>query len=325
MELEPILKLSRDIKNSAGILSINQAKFLVSNYYKIQDYRLSYQSQIRQLSKSEEPHEIFAWLFTQAETLEKQIQGALDKYSMSSTLGRWARDIYGIGPVITAGLLAHIDIHRAPTAGHLWSFAGLNPKVKWNKSQLRPWNAALKELCFHAGESFVKFFGNEKCFYGKLYLERKAEELEKNYRGEFAAQAEAALNEKTFGDDTVSLLFYSGCFTADAARQIFECEEMTKRLKLVKDLKGEPMSGIRMLSPAHIHNRAKRFAVKIFLSHYHEMAFNTILKEAAPYPYPIEHLGHAHKVEIPGRHPNRKVRFGEKLKRPTYKKHGTFP
>ena len=37
----------------------------------------------------------------------------------------------GIGPVIAAGLLANIDIKQAPTVGHIWRFAGLDPTNKW--------------------------------------------------------------------------------------------------------------------------------------------------------------------------------------------------
>ena len=55
---------------------------------------------------------------------------------------RWARSIYGIWPVLAAGLLAHIDIEQAPTVGHIWSFAGLDPTKKWQPKTTRPWNAA---------------------------------------------------------------------------------------------------------------------------------------------------------------------------------------
>jgi hypothetical protein len=44
-------------------------------------------------------------------------------------------------------LLARIDIVKAPTAGHIWRYAGLDPTVRWNKGEKRPWNAGLKVLC----------------------------------------------------------------------------------------------------------------------------------------------------------------------------------
>ncbi|KKL21523.1 hypothetical protein LCGC14_2444610, partial [marine sediment metagenome] len=57
------------------------------------------------------------------------------------------------------------------------------PTVKWGKGKKRPWNASLKVLCWHAGESFVKCHNREHDVYGKLYVERKARELARNAEG----------------------------------------------------------------------------------------------------------------------------------------------
>ena len=89
--------------------------------------------------------------------MEGQIKRALEKYVDNHPVGSWLTSIHGIGPVIAAGLLAHIDIARAPTVGHIWRFAGLDPTTKWEKKTRRPWNAALKVLTWKAGESFVMF------------------------------------------------------------------------------------------------------------------------------------------------------------------------
>ena len=99
---------------------------------------------------------VLRWLEGNAETLENSIKSALDKYSASHAVGAWARSVVGVGPVICAGLLAHIDITKAPTAGHIWNYAGLNPSVSWEKGQKRPWNAALKTLCWKLGEEAVR-------------------------------------------------------------------------------------------------------------------------------------------------------------------------
>ena len=54
-----------------------------------------------------------------------------------------------------------------------------------------------------------------------------------------------------------------------------------------------------MLPPAHIHARAKRWVVKLFLAHWHEVAFCERLGTMPPKPYVIEHCGHIHKIEVP--------------------------
>lgn len=265
LALDPITRLSRDLKTAAITLSPNEARFLVDAYYQIQEYRKATNLQCLSMSKSEEPHEVLSWLFSQHETLEKQILRALDAWSGEQPLGQWAKSIVGIGPVIASGLMAHIDIEKAPTVGHIWRFAGLDSTQQWSKGEKRPWNASLKVLCWKIGESFVKVSGNEKDFYGKLYLQRKEYEQRRNDGGELAEQAAAKL----------------------------------ERFKIGKDTEARKHYDVGKLPPAHIHSRAKRYAVKLFLAHYHEVAHRMRFGTEPPKPYVMEHLGHAHKIEVP--------------------------
>lgn len=264
-ELNPISRLTRDLRKAATTLSAHEARFLVDAYYIIQEDRKRSTNQVRALEKAGEPHDILLWFSEQNRTLEQQLKGALDQYSMSREIGMWSRDIKGIGPVIAAGLMAHIDITKAPTVGHIWRFAGLDPTSEWKKGQRRPWNAALKTLCWKIGESFVKVSGYEDAFYGKIYLERKQLEQERNAEKAFAEQAASILSRKNIGKTTDAYKHYS---------------------------EGR-------LPPAHIHARAKRYAVKLFLAHWHEVAYTLHYGEAPPKPYVIEHLGHAHKITPP--------------------------
>lgn len=263
MDLVPVQKLSKDIRDmisDSSPLSRDEARFLVDAYYMMQKNRLRSGGQIRALKESEEPHAVLAWLLSQNETLENQVKAALDRYSNSLDLGRWARSIVGIGPVISAGLLAHIDIEKAPTVGHIWRFAGLDPTSRWEKGKKRPHNASLKTLCWKIGESFVKVSGNDDDIYGKIYLHRKAYEQQKNEADDYREQAE--VGAKRVGKSTEAYKYYSD----------------------------------GKLTPGHIHARAKRYAVKLFLSHYHEQAYKLHFGKAPPLPYPIAILGHAHKI-----------------------------
>jgi hypothetical protein len=208
---------------------------------------------------------VLAWLGVQSATLEAQIKAALGKYSQASVVGRWAESICGIGPVLSAGLLAHLDIEKAPTVGHIWRFAGLDPTVTWNKKEKRPWNSSLKTLTWKIGESFVKVSGNDADVYGKIYQERKALEIARNEAGAFAGQAAAALSAKKYRDDTT-------------AKKSYEAGQ---------------------LPPGHIHARAKRYAVKLFLAHWHAVAYRDHFNADAPKPYALTMLGHAHEIVCP--------------------------
>lgn len=258
VELEPMQRLSRDLRNSAKQLTPSQARYLVDLYYQVQEYRKRAANQARAMGESGEPHELVTWVFGNMEMLENDIRRALDRYSDGQIPGQWAKSITGIGPVLSAGLLAHIDITQAPTVGHIWRFAGLDPTVTWEKKSKRPWNAKLKVLCWLAGESFVKVSNNEKDVYGHLYAVRKEQEQERNEAGAFAEQAAAVLANKKIGKDTDAYKAYS----------------------------------VGKLPPAHIHARAKRYAVKLFLAHYHHVAYETQYDAPPPKPYVLEHMGH---------------------------------
>lgn len=296
--LEPIKRLNRDLRIAARELSDREARYLVDSYYIIQRDRIAAQNQIRSMSSDDEPVLLLHWMSDQMTMLEAQVKVSLDVYSQNHQVGEWARGILGVGPVICAGLLAHIDINRAPTAGHIWNFAGLNPGVEWNKGEKRPWNGQLKTLCWKLGESFVKVSGNEKSFYGALYVQRKAEETRRNVAGEFADQAAVKLENFKIGKDTTARPFYEGCFPPE----IFEnwsALGQTGQTARMKKLRKEPGTYAAMLPPAHIHSRAKRWVVKIFLSHLHAVWHMKVFGVEAPVPYAIAHLGHAHLIEPP--------------------------
>lgn len=262
--IEPLKRLARDIRSAATTLSRDEARFLVDLYYTMQEHRIATAGQVHSLVTSGEPHATIGFFAAQMRTLEGQVKSALDAYSNSEPLGQWARSVVGIGPVISAGLLAHIDIAKAPSYGNVWSFAGLNPTVKWEKGQKRPWNAALKTLCWKIGESFVKVSGRDGAFYGKVYAETKERYQRENTALVYADAAAAALKAKKIGKETEAFKAYS----------------------------------VGLLPPAHVHARAKRYAVKLFLSHYWERG-RKLAGLPVPEPYPIAHLGHAHRIEPP--------------------------
>jgi hypothetical protein len=267
VSVEAITKLSRDLRNAAKTMGVQEARYFVNAYYDLQDYRIAAANQQRQLVKAEAPSEFIAWLNHNLETLEKQIHGILDKWSSAQYMGEWARQIVGIGPVISAGLIANIDITAAPTVGHIWRFAGLDPTVKWEKGEKRPWNASLKRLCWIIGESFVKVSGNPRDHYGKFYQERKAYEARRNDAGELAPFAKQRLEENK-----------------------------RRKRKLDAGLVAIFESG--KLPQIALHERAKRWAVKLFLAHWFEEAYRHHYGQEPPKPYPIAILGHAHKIDF---------------------------
>lgn len=254
---ELMLRLNKDLKKAALSLGKDEARFLVDAYYMIQEVRKRLGNQCNMLTKSEEPHDLLATLLTQTEILETNIAKALDIYSDNQPIGQRMRKVHGVGPVIAAGLIAHIDMDIATHAGKIFRFAGLDPTIVWEKGQKRPYNAALKTLCWKVGQSFMKFSGSEKCFYGHIYRAAKAELEQKNEAGMFAETAKAKLEKFKIGKTTDAYKAYS---------------------------QGK-------LPPAHLDARARRKAVVLFLSHLHENWLQELGKPKVR-PWVIEHGGH---------------------------------
>ena len=255
--------LTREDLRKVGNIFAVELRLLVSNYYQVQTMRKRMDMQLRHLGDRQmlgislQGPEIFSgW--------ESSLAKEFKHIMRDDPVACWAMAQRGIGHIITAGLLAHIDIERAPTVGHIWRFAGLVPKelIKYGKGQKRPFNRELQVICWNAGQCFMKQSNDPDCFYGKLYREKKREYIARNEAGGFAEKAKV----------------YAG----------------------VEDPANKALLAKGMVPAAYIDTCARRFAVKIFLSHLHTVLYWQHYKAAPPAPpYALSILGHAHEIEIP--------------------------
>jgi hypothetical protein len=273
----PLATLPRDLKKAARTLGEDEARFLVDMYYGIQDFRIHSNNQVSAILRAAkevegedepviEPHETLGFFYSQFRELEHQIHASLDAYSMADPMGEWVRGHHGVGPVIAAGLISNIDITKSPHVSSLWRFAGLAPGQKLVKGQPRDWNARLKVLMWRLGDSFIKHKGAEACYYGHLYDSQKTTLIRRNEAGEFAETAKQILAEKQFRRDTKAKTAYE---------------------------EGK-------LPDAHITARARRYAVKRFLSHYWVAAYRLHYGVEPPEGlWIVEYGGHPATAIIP--------------------------
>lgn len=344
--LDPIAKLDRETKRLIAGFDPREASHLVSMYYRFQEHRIALGNQVRTMGEAGKPTDVLQHFFAQQTALERQTVAALKTWAESRAEGAWALDQKGVGPVLAAGLSAMIDIRKAPTVGHIWSFAGLNPQSQWlgrEKSAAligelwptgeqrltdwkllndiadrvnrkvgliarmamadklteeeiisaggdgpdglmpgtvdvsvlsrpnliaalakRPYNADLKVLCWKIGDSFCKVSGRDDAYYGHIYKERKVEEVRRNETGQFSQQASLSLTTKKISDKKL--------------RETYEAGQ---------------------LPPGRLELRARRYAVKLFLSHWHDKAYRAEFNAEPPLPYPIAHGEHVHYIAPP--------------------------
>ena len=116
-----------------------------------------------------------------------------------------------------------------------------------------PYNQGLQTLCWKLGDSFRKQSGRENSLYGKLYRERKAIEIKNNNEGRNAKRAEEELKTKNFSKNTTTY-------------------------KALSEGK---------LSDAHLDARARRWVLRLFISHLFEAMYLDYHKSPAPLYYPL--------------------------------------
>lgn len=206
----------------------------VELYYDAQKLRIIHANKERSEGESPLKEWFDYWLGTGEKVLITKLRQWVNG-ATSSVEAKWAYDQVGIGPVLASGLAAHIDVAKATTVSSLWKFAGQAPGFdRRTKGSKVPYNSRLKTLIWKLGESFVKVSGKEGATYGKLYAQFKSDEVSRNENRQYVKVAAKELLNKKFKPDTVT----------------------RKRLEEGK------------LSDGHLHARAKRRAVKIFLAHY---------------------------------------------------------
>jgi hypothetical protein len=323
-------------------LSEHEVRFHVSNYYASQEMRKRLDMQVRHLGdkatigwededdgsliineKTGEPTLLMPPVLSATAGkfwgMEKDIAKALEIWAENRLVGRWCLSIPDVGPIITAGLLAHIDVSKAPVAANVWSYAGLNPDAEWPSGEeakaringllgkdkiteefvmrisgvlgrkaetvlrmattdakrqpvkltiatvakalsRRPYNAELKQVCFHLGGCIKR--GHEKIdsIYGPVYRYYKARVVAKNENGENEQRA------KTFISNSAAV------------------KSLLKEGKLPK---------------GNLDRQACNNTVKIFLSHLHAVMYWDRYHKAPPRPFAIQHLGHGHEIRVP--------------------------
>lgn len=120
-----------------------------------------------------------------------------------------------------------------------------------------PYNPDLKKCMYIIGDCFVKN-SNRGSLYGRIYQERLVHEQMLNEAGAYRDQAEKLLAEKNYDD------------TKDTYNWLSQGK----------------------LSPGHLCKRARRYAVKLFISHVWEAMYYIEKGKEPPFHYTIAHQGH---------------------------------
>jgi hypothetical protein len=289
------VKLTKDLKLTAKSMDRDQAKILLRQYYRAQENRMRASKQSAGCEKRGQPHAVLDYFEEQNLAQEKEGVAVLACWAEDQPMAVWARKTAkGVGPILAAGLVAFIDIEKAPTVGHIWRFCGLDPTCKWEKGEKRPFCAALKTTTWKIWQSWLKLKNDPEAVYAQHFNTRRAYEWKRNLAGELKEQAEAQLKLKSWDKKSPSYAWLSGQVDQEWAASIVAAGE---QFPLKPVLKADGAKPFPMLPPGHIQSRAGRWAVKLFLAHWHDEAYRQHFKTEPPKPYAIGILGHAHEIK----------------------------
>lgn len=333
-ELEAIKILDKDTKKAAALLEREGARLLVDQYYREQKGRIAMGNQVNALKAAGKPANVIDHFYAQKLATEKQMVQILGTWAKNYPPGQWLLGQKGMGPILSAALCAYIDITRSQTAAGIWRYAGLDPTSVWMNSRdlykvcveklgidpkaavthetleavcgyinrkpanllrqaapdelyaqtqdfntllhnidfgdlmragaLRPFNADLKVICWRIGDSFVKVHNKPDAYYGVVYKRRKIWETERNERRVYAETARQTLETRNIRDPKTRKTYEDG-----------------------------------RLPDGRIELRARRYAVKLLLSHFHQILWEHHYDTPCPLPYPIAYLHHVDYLEPP--------------------------
>lgn len=230
-----------------------EIRLLVDSYYEIQHCRIQVGNRIAMLKRDYEINE------DHAQDLHEMMSGHLlaAEKDIDKRVRRWVRhqpiwnewlkgEVKGVAELLAGGLISSIQgIGRFDTVSKLWKYCGVGINEdggiqKRRKGEKLNYSPFLKTLCWKIGESFVKI--SDRGYYGQMLGNFK--------RREQAKAAKAGIPILPFADVEKAL-------KARAKEQGIPAKDAYKKLY-------DPAV---ILTEGHVHARAKRKAVKLFLSH----------------------------------------------------------
>jgi len=336
--LTPIVKISRDMLKamraddsqtlpSAGIAghsNASEARLLIDLYYGIQDYRKALTNQRRAIDQGADPglsHDALDFLIPQIEAIENNARLWLETYIHGHVMWPWFAAVPGIGPILAAGLAAHLGTRPVPaTVGHWHRYAGLDPSQRWLKADdlSTLWRQAsgataerLYALAAIVGRDPATVLRDATTDYrtGEVKPLTQASALKALARIPFNRPLKTLCWK--IGDQFVKLGDDQSAFYAVFYRQR-KAQEIARNLAgeradlASRTLAAKPTHAQRaiyaqgQLPPGRLDLMARRATVKLFLSHLHELWYRMEHDgQLPPRPFAFSILGHVDYIPPP--------------------------
>lgn len=318
-----------DLSDLANRITKDEVSSLVSTYYTIQDQRIRTGNQLSRFQAQDKPAEAIEQMFSFFESMEERIKNLMEIWvtRTDNPVANWLYSICGIGPVLTAGWIANIDITRCRSSGAIMRYIGMEPTVKWHtdadkirivindvldkQSKKKIDYDVIVEVCSTIGHSLPlteNFLTNVKKY--EDYSKVKRDDLisaiklcpfNQDMRKLAWKTWQSFMKVQNSSKDTYGKLIAQRKAWENEKNERLEykelAEEGAKRVGSSTDAFKYYSEG--KLPPAHILMRSGRFCIKIFVSHLHAMLYWHHYNALPPRPYAMAILNHKSYIKIP--------------------------
>lgn len=322
--IDPSTGMSNEVKKTfVRIPTKEEARFLQDIYYQTQDKRIAIAGQLRSLRQDKDSKSadeasnadntaFLEWFYNETVKMEENIKKALEAFSDSYYISRWAKQVTGIGPVISTVLAANLEIKSDNMhAGNWWSYCGLNDNN-------RPWlgrekSKAIVEQCINNNggvlDDAAVYEVALKTKWKYSYLESKAKDPKKGWIKDKLIKACSLVPYNKSLKVLMYKIGHSFRMVKNKPASLYgrilrEREEYENKKNLNGDYKEQASNILAtknfnkstiaykyyikgQLPPGHISQRAERYATKLFISHLFEAAWYNKFNTPCPEPYII--------------------------------------
>ena len=310
---------SKNVLASAVDMSRREARFLVEDYFRWKKLYMAHLNHLNLLKKEYLPTDCTNFLNKSAKKFRIYYSEFLGLWAQNFPAAHWAMKLNGISGFTAGALAAFIDVEKTKNVASVWKYAGQTPNSRPPTVKRIYWAASEAERQLGgptATEDHVRFIAKRLALDPEnvlLFCKKHGEITWKNLIGACkhptynptlkqvcTAIGHLFIIKESFYQDLYRYRFHWEKERSEAGRYAKKAQQ---QLDTWFNYKPETLAYKAYiqgkLPDFHLRNRAKKWAVKVFLAHYYTIDYYTRYGKLPPDTYGLDILKGTKKIHVP--------------------------